>query len=82
MISVEDNQNLRVVLQNKVFGFSNKIVLGNDLKMNNPPLTYALVELLISIYCCLLSVDTIITTCHYLIECNIIKLKSVEGIQY
>jgi hypothetical protein len=50
--------------------------------MNNPPLTYALVELLISIYCCLLSVDTIITTCHYLIECNIIKLKSVEGIQY
>ena len=31
MISVEDNQNLRVVLQNKDFGFSNKIVLGNVL---------------------------------------------------
>jgi hypothetical protein len=30
MISVEDNQNLRVVLQNKVFGFSNKIVLGHQ----------------------------------------------------
>ena len=31
MISVEDNQNLGVVLQNKVFGFSKKIVLGNVL---------------------------------------------------